>query len=733
MHFFVNMLFQEHCPLSVEETEGTAPISPVSLERVLWIDPSNTYLATIDSAIEHHAARPVIRSIAQLESDLEAGRITPVVRDPYQRIYLPDEDLPPAYLQKRDASWALVQMILTKVESPERLFDAQLLGPIISEIHAQTGKAKSTLYRLLRYYWQKGQVANALLPNFDRCGAPGRMRHSGLAKRGAPSTVAREKGVPTGVNVDDAVKAAFRQGIQLYYETRACRTLKEAWLRTLQTFFAVGEKTCDGVTIPVLPPWQELPTENQFRYWYYQEYQPMRALVKRQGEHAYQVKNRAALGSLKLNSFGPGSLYLIDATIADLHLVSAMNRNRLIGRPVIYFVLDVFSGLIVGMSVSLEGPSWIGAMQALENMVLDKVAFCKEYGRTIRPEDWPSMHLPHAILADRGELLSPRIDTFLKTFHIAVANTAPYRPDWKGELEHQFCLLNEAVIQWQPGAIREREPGRPDYRLDASLTLRGFRRLLIDYVIEHNTTREAKGYHLDPAIIAEGISPVPCELWKWGIQNCSGILRKESLNNVRLALMPRETARVTREGIHFGKLHYTCPLAEQEDWFGAVRRGKPSWSLPILHDPRSSEHIFLLLHEGKDLEACTVVEKEQRFRRWDWFDVEEYFAVRSHTCQTQRSFTMQQRVEHYTRRDALTREEIQQTNEVKDRSLSNAARTKQVKEQKEAERQHERQQSAWRPVDSSSSAASPRQSRASSPPPQDAILRGAQEELYGRP
>ncbi|GHO64493.1 hypothetical protein KSC_033850 [Ktedonobacter sp. SOSP1-52] len=36
--------------------------------------------------------------------------------------------------------------------------------------------------------------------------------------RGVPSTAAREKGVPTGVNVDDAVNALFRQGIWLYEE-----------------------------------------------------------------------------------------------------------------------------------------------------------------------------------------------------------------------------------------------------------------------------------------------------------------------------------------------------------------------------------------------------------------------------------------------------------------------------------------------------------------------------------
>jgi hypothetical protein len=225
--------------------------------------------------------------------------------------------------------------------------------------------------------------------------------------------------------------------------------------------------------------------------------------------------------------------------------------------------------------------------------------------------------------------------------------------------------------------------------------------LIYYYIVEWSSIvtdiREVSAEHIDPGVVADGINPYPCELWKWGVQNCSGILRKESLESVRLALMPDDTAWVTREGIHFGKLHYTCKLAEQEDWFGDVRRGKPSWPVPIIHDPRSSDHILLLLNDGKDMKSCTVVEKERRYRRWDWFDVEEYFAVRSQKRQGNRSYKMQQQVEHYARRDAITNEEVQETAKERDASLTNAQRTGNIKGNKELELQKERQQHAWNP------------------------------------
>src|SRR6266849_2639598 len=153
MQFSVNMLFKRILSLGATEED-----SQYALERVLWIDPSNTFLYTIDCDVQHRNAWPVARRIADLEGDLRSGLISHVVQDPYQYIYQKDEAFPPEYVRKRKESWDLVQMILSRPETPAMLFDPRILGPIISELHEGTGKAKTTFYRLLRYYWQKGQV-----------------------------------------------------------------------------------------------------------------------------------------------------------------------------------------------------------------------------------------------------------------------------------------------------------------------------------------------------------------------------------------------------------------------------------------------------------------------------------------------------------------------------------------------------------------------------------------------
>lgn len=63
----------------------------------------------------------------------------------------------------------------------------------------------------------------------------------------------------------------------------------------------------------------------------------------------------------------------------------------------VYVVIDVFSRMVVGLYVGLEGPSWFGAMMALANTVSNKVLYCKQYGIDITKEDWDCHYLPQTL------------------------------------------------------------------------------------------------------------------------------------------------------------------------------------------------------------------------------------------------------------------------------------------------------------------------------------------------
>src|SRR5699024_7094811 len=152
---------------------------------------------------------------------------------------------------------------------------------------------------------------------------------------------------------------------------------------------------------------------------------------------------------------GPGTRFQIDATIADIYLVSSLDVNKVIGRPVIYAVLDVYSRIITGLYVVLAGPSWIGAMMALDTMVADKVDFCKQYGIDITPEQWPTHHLPAIIIAYRGEIKGYSVNNLINNINIKIENTTDYRVDLKGIVERKFRTFNGKLKEKAPGTIQK--------------------------------------------------------------------------------------------------------------------------------------------------------------------------------------------------------------------------------------------------------------------------------------
>src|SRR3546814_1806704 len=136
----------------------------------------------------------------------------------------------------------------------------------------------------------------------------------------------------------------------------------------------------------------------------------LEASIARHGARRHALENRAVLGTSQHLSKGPGDLFLIDATIVDLYVLSSIDRRRVVGRPVLYFVIDHFSLMIVGFYVGWEGPSWMGALMALENAFTAKVSFCSRYGTEIEPHEWHCHHITRKLTGDRGELISKASD-----------------------------------------------------------------------------------------------------------------------------------------------------------------------------------------------------------------------------------------------------------------------------------------------------------------------------------
>ena len=155
----------------------------------------------------------------------------------------------------------------------------------------------------------------------------------------------------------------------------------------------------------------------------------------------------------------------------------------------------VYSRMIVGLYIGLEGPSWAGAMMALANAASDKVNFCRDFGIEIEKHEWPVEHLPESILADRGELEGSKVDPLINNFGIRILNTPSYRADLKGIIEQHFRVTNSRTKAFLPGAVKPiKERGDRDYRLEAQLDIYQFTQVIIKCVLYHNNHHYLTNY-----------------------------------------------------------------------------------------------------------------------------------------------------------------------------------------------------------------------------------------------
>jgi len=582
------------------------------LERVLWIDPGGSGCYAIE--ITSNTALPRYLKADCIDLAVSEGKLVVEPSDPAARVQ-PEDSLTPQRRQRRDAAWGMIRPLL--LQQPD-IFTADLRGPLVRRAMGEQGVTKQTVYRLLRRYWQRGMTPNALLPDYHLCGAAGKEKPSTGKKRGRP----RVYGADTGINVDQETRKRIRAIIATEFSRNRKLNLTDAYQALLDRYYSVtelDEETCQQRTVSLY----EYPTLAQFRYWFEKDSDVFRIERTRRTPRVYDKDSRAILSTSISEVTGPGSRFQIDATIADVYLVSRYDRSKIVGRPVLYVIVDVFSRMVVGLHAGFEGPSWIGAMMALANTAADKVEFCRQYGLEIQPEDWPCKALPDVLLSDRGETAGKDIETLIINFNVHVETAAPYRADWKGIVEQQFRLIHNKFGPYVPGFVQPdyQERGSEDYRLDAVLDIDQFTYIILCCVLTHNNLHECKEYQRDRDMVADGVKPVPIDLWEWGVQRRSGRLRHYPHELVKLSLLPSDDATVTASGIRFYGCFYSCRKALGEHWFERARqRGK--WKVRISYDPRNMDTIYL--HDNREsFIPCALTERSQDFRGMTLWEIDQ--------------------------------------------------------------------------------------------------------------
>ncbi len=379
---------------------------------------------------------------------------------------------------------------------------------------------------------------------------------------------------------------------------------------------------------------EEIPTNWQMKYFYQREYTQVEKIKNRSSRNAYNKDFRPLTGTATMNALGPGSRFEIDATIADIYVVSDVNRSWIVGRPVVYIVIDVFSRLIVGFYIGFENPSYVAAMQALQVAMTDKVDLCSQFDLDIESKDWPAIGLPDAILADRGELLGYQIEYLEKSFSVRLENTPPFRGDAKGIVERNFKTLQADFTPFAPGFVtgnKVKKRGGKDYRLDAKLSISDFKEIILSSILYHNQYDVLKKYDRSADMPVE-LPSIPLELWNWGIQNRTGRLRSAPEQSVRLSLLPRIEATVSTLGICLFGIYYTCQEAIAEGWMHRAKEVSRPEKVLVAYDPSLVDEVYLFpWKSSREHWLCKLSARSREFVNCSFWEVWQRQEQKKHT------------------------------------------------------------------------------------------------------
>ena len=511
--------------------------------RILLENEDTFWLISFDNPMERPFCIPA--------SELDSFQRVPMPQD-----FAPEEQNLSSAAQKR---LALIQPLLDQGE--DAITDRQLRLAVAKDIAC---RENTTVRRVLRLYY--------------RYLATGQMAFS--KKREATVNKTYEWAIKT-----------------LYFSA------KRFSLRATYDMMLVQKYTdASGKLIENIPSW------SSFRNYFYSRnyHKQPRKSIARSGLTNYQRNERPVFGSSSDWRSVPGS-YQMDATQADIYLVSRHDRSKVIGRPYIYLTVDTATQLIAGIYVGLECDE-SAVMLCLANAAQDKVEYCQEHGIEIDPAQWPNRGLPHEIITDKGsEFFGSRMQELCQKYGVEIQSLPPFRPDEKGLVEKAFDLIQQ---RYKPllrgkGVIEPdaQERWAVDYRSQSVLTLEEFIQIVIHCVIYLNAGR----------VLADSETPAQ----KWLDSGVS--LLDVPAEELYLMSLPRDTAKLTRKGLRLNGLLYVPTdmdsLTLDKTYDVAFSRSDLS-CVYVLLDDCSFKMCFLSPHQsqynGLSQPEADVLKQEER-------------------------------------------------------------------------------------------------------------------------
>lgn len=519
----------------------------------------------------------------------------------------------PSASKVQEQRWLLICDIVGREELYFRSTRHKLL-----QDHAKALKSTPEhLLSLLRLYWSRGQVRQALSGEYHRCGRvdPSRPHALTIEKKGERGSTEVHFLVTGGASrgrkpvlLDyepynppaEMAKLILKVGCAKFLEDEIVSIRKTAD-HVLNVLFS--EKDEDGNPIEdqdgcaVLKPLGQRPSFHQIEYRLSKALSDSERYRKRVTRGLFSNNHAATLGTALDDCNGPGDIYEIDATIVDCYVVAEADRTTILGKCTLYLVIDRFSKLIVGFYITLGSPSWEGAKLATLSCFGDWEMLCKRLGVTYRPEAFPAKGIcPNRFVADRGEALSIKSNMMCDGMHIEVTNLPAQNAKGKGSgvevgFKETHVQIKDEVPGYHPPKNATRRQGKKSYEKDACLTVTQLAAVYLEGVMTRNLTIRT-GRTLTPKQLLTGFKATPVNLWNQGVEQQMSLLAAFDYGYVRTHLLPISEATVTQSGVLFRDLFYKFDDILARDWATrAALRG--NYPVRVRYSPESTNGILI--------------------------------------------------------------------------------------------------------------------------------------------
>lgn len=422
--------------------------------------------------------------------------------------------------------------------------------PLIKELSKKYNIHTKTIYKIVKKYLSSGLSSYSLLSATGKT----KSNKKEYTKKMGHHSIMGEIGVPLTSNILEI----FDKATKKYLSGRE-KTYQNVYDWMCATYFVqrIEKEDKYGRSYEYkLLPIDQRPTKRQMENYIRKHTTKKQRDIAKTSRREYRNNKRLLVSDNLYNVHGPGDVVEMDEVEMDVSLVSEADPCKTIGRPIVHAMIDIYSRMIIAVSVSLENNSILGLTNCLINLAEDNKMLCHRFGLELKNGLWDINIIPNKIRSDRGsEYRSKEAKRIFRELGITLDLEPPAMGSMKGQVEqlfHQYHAVQNDVLEGN-GLITKRHDS--NHNKNAILTLNDIWIFVINQTIAHNMLT-MKDYPLTKDMIRKKVHPNPLEIWDYGCTKFGAPRPMIDRKQFEYAIRRPVTAKLSRKGIFWNGLYY---------------------------------------------------------------------------------------------------------------------------------------------------------------------------------